>query len=94
MRNFTDQAVALGQVILQDGKWHMLTLTTLWDGTPGYAMLVDGQLAGVLNGNYTYTGVSSCAAQLPTGRWRPPHNSLARPLATGVEGCLSFSAMK
>ncbi|CAK0785312.1 hypothetical protein CVIRNUC_008519 [Coccomyxa viridis] len=56
VRNFTDQAVALGQVILQDGKWHMLTLTTLWDGTPGYAMLVDGQLAGVLNGNYTYTG--------------------------------------
>lgn len=56
IRNYTDQAIALGQVVLQDAKWHMLTLTTLWDGTPGFAMLIDGQLAGVLNGNYTYTG--------------------------------------
>lgn len=55
-RNFTDQAIALGQVVLQDAKWHMITLTTLWDGTPGYAMMIDGQLAAVLNGNYTYTG--------------------------------------
>ena len=55
-RNFTDQAIALGQIVLQDAKWHMVTLTTLWDGTPGYAMMVDGQLAAVLNGNYTYTG--------------------------------------
>ena len=55
-RNFTDQAIALGQVMLQDAKWHMVTLTTLWDGTPGYAMMIDGQLAAVLNGNYTYTG--------------------------------------
>ena len=73
VRNFTDQAVALGQVVLQDGKWHMLTLTTLWDGNPGYAMLVDGQLAGVLNGNYTYTGICSRAAQLPSGWWRHTH---------------------
>ena len=56
LRNSTDQAIALGQVILQDAKWHMVTLTTLWDGTPGYAMMIDGQLAAVLNGNYTYTG--------------------------------------
>ena len=56
IRNYTDQAIALGQVVLQDAKWHMLTLSTLWDGTPGFAMLIDGQLAGVLNGNYTYTG--------------------------------------
>lgn len=55
-RNFTDQGIALGQVVLQDAKWHMVTLTTLWDGTPGYAMMIDGQLAAVLNGNYTYTG--------------------------------------
>ena len=55
-RNFTDQAIALGQVVLQDAKWHMVTLTTLWDDTPGYAMMIDGQLAAVLNGNYTYTG--------------------------------------
>lgn len=56
VRNDTNQAIALGQIVLQDAKWHMLTLTTLWDGTPGYAMLIDGQLAGVLNGNYTYLG--------------------------------------
>lgn len=55
-RNYTNQAIALGQIVLQDAKWHMLTLTTLWDGTPGYAMMIDGQLAGVLNGNHTYTG--------------------------------------
>ena len=98
VRNFTDQAVALGQVVLQDGKWHMLTLTTLWDGTPGYAMLVDGQLAGVLNGNYTYTGTYSCAAQLPPGRWRHTYQP-CKPtgkavLAAGRHRCLLFSSIK
>ena len=80
VRNFTDQAVALGQVILQDGKWHMLTLTTLWDGTPGYAMLVDGQLTGVLNGNYTYTGISQ-ALYSYTLTYGAKNNSLASLLA-------------
>ena len=80
VRNFTDQAVALGQVILQDSKWHMLTLTTLWDGTPGYAMLVDGQLAGVLNGNYTYTGISQALYSYMLA-YGAKHNSLASLLA-------------
>ena len=55
-RNSTNPAIAKGQVVLRDAKWHMVTLTTLWDGTPGYAMMIDGRLAGVLDGNSTYTG--------------------------------------
>ena len=92
VRNFTDQAVALGQVILQDGKWHMLTLTTLWDGTPGYAMLVDGQLAGVLNGNYTYTGTcqalySYILAGAALGQ-QPCKPASMAVLAAGLKGAL------
>lgn len=56
-RNRTSPALAAGQAVLQDGAWHMLTLTTLYDGTPGYAMFVDGALAAELSGNRTYTGV-------------------------------------
>ena len=98
MCNFTDQAVALGQVILQDAKWHMLTLTTLWDGTPGYTMLVDGQLAGVLNGNYTYTGTCPCAAQSPSGwhclKLQPcKPDSMAVRLA-GCHGCSYYSTLE
>jgi hypothetical protein len=52
-RNNTDAAE---NTVLQDGKWHMLTLSTLYDGTPGYAMFLDGNITAVLDGNYTYRG--------------------------------------
>ena len=55
-RNATSAALAAGQAALQDGAWHMLTLTTLYDGTPGFAMAVDGALVAELSGNRTYTG--------------------------------------
>ena len=57
-RNGTSPALDFGQAILQDGAWHMLTLTTLYDGTPGYAMFLDGQLTAELNGNTSYTGIA------------------------------------
>lgn len=33
---------------LQDGNWHMVTVTTLLD-QPGYAMYVDGNLTAEMN---------------------------------------------
>lgn len=33
---------------VNDGSWHMITLTTLADGQPGYALFVDGVLGGAL----------------------------------------------
>ncbi|EIE21984.1 hypothetical protein COCSUDRAFT_56427 [Coccomyxa subellipsoidea C-169] len=47
-----------GRGILQDGKWHMVTLSSLYDGTRGYAMFIDGRLTAVLNGNQSYTDAS------------------------------------
>ena len=49
---------------LQDGHWHMITLTTL-PGTAGFAMYLDGVLAGELN---TTTGAACipCDDQIPT----------------------------
>lgn len=50
-----------GRGTLQDGKWHMVTLSSLYDGTRGYAMFIDGRLTAVLNGNQSYTGAQmSC----------------------------------
>ena len=46
-----------GTGMLQDGKWHMITLSSLYDGTRGYAMFIDGKLTAVLNGNQSYTGM-------------------------------------
>lgn len=46
-----------GNDILEDGRWHMVTLSSLYDDTRGYAMFIDGKLTAVLNGNQTYTGV-------------------------------------
>jgi hypothetical protein len=37
-------------VDVDDGGWHMVTLTTLGRGEKGYALYVDGRLAGELNG--------------------------------------------
>ena len=59
-RNGTSPALEFGQALLQDGAWHMLTLSTLYDGTPGYAMFLDGQLTAELNGNLSCTGMASC----------------------------------
>ena len=35
-----------GHVDLTDGKWHMITLTTRPDGSPGFSVYVDGVLGG------------------------------------------------
>jgi hypothetical protein len=37
-------------------NWHMLTLTSQPDGSSGYRMYVDGQLAAQMNNNQTYIG--------------------------------------
>ena len=49
---------------LQDGQWHMVTLTTL-PGTAGFAMYLDGALAGEFN---TTTGAACppCPDQIAT----------------------------
>lgn len=39
---------AAGSFNVSDGAWHMLTLTTLPDGSKGFRMYVDGALAGQL----------------------------------------------
>ncbi len=44
-----------GQALLQDGDWHMVTLTTLF-GTLGFAMYIDGYEAGVMSALETYYG--------------------------------------
>lgn len=53
---------------LQDMRWHMLTLTSQPDGTRGYRMYVDGQLAGQMMQNTTYVGINisiySCSSLL------------------------------
>ena len=69
-RSATSPALSAGQAILEDGAWHMLTLSTLIDSTPGYAMFIDGALAAEMNGNQSY--YSAPAAQegesMPLGR--------------------------
>lgn len=63
-RNATDSpSTDAAYGILSDGKWHMITLSSLYDNTRGYAMFVDGKLTAVLNGNETYTGTDK--GQLP-----------------------------
>lgn len=52
-------ALQAGQTILQDGKWHMATISTLPGGVKGYSLYIDGFQAGVLNGNNTYLGGST-----------------------------------
>lgn len=34
---------------MNDQQWHMLTLSTHSDGTPGYSLFLDGQAAGDLS---------------------------------------------
>ena len=36
----------IGHVNLEDGNWHMFTLTTKANGEPGYEIFVDGTLGG------------------------------------------------
>ncbi len=63
-RNGTSPALAAGQALLQDGGWHMLTLSTLFDGTPGYVLFIDGALAAEIDGNQSYYGALLVAACL------------------------------
>ena len=57
-RNGTSPALEFGQALLQDGAWHMLTLSTFYDDTPGYAMFLDGQLTAEIDGNLSYIGMA------------------------------------
>lgn len=34
------------QALLQDGRWHMATVSTLADGNRGFQLFIDGDLAG------------------------------------------------
>jgi hypothetical protein len=53
---FVGAALEAGQAILQDGNWHMATITTLAGGVNGYSLYIDGYLAGTLDGNNSYIG--------------------------------------
>eukprot|EP00884_Botryococcus_braunii_P015271 jgi/Botrbrau1/2427/Bobra.0395s0049.1 len=55
-RNSTSPALEAGQTVLQDGSWHMATITTLPGGVTGYSLYIDGYLAGTINGNNSYIG--------------------------------------
>ena len=52
-RNFSNEAPIPD---LNDGAWHMLTLTSQPDGSLGYRMYIDGTLEGQLDGNQSYIG--------------------------------------
>ena len=46
--NRTDEDYMKQIVNVNDGAWHMITLSTLEDGSDGFALYVDGDLAGML----------------------------------------------
>ncbi len=52
MSNATSTASA---ELLGDGRWHMFTLTTYAPRIKGYSIFLDGQLAGAILPNETYT---------------------------------------
>ena len=49
--NRSTEELPPGMVDVNDGQWHMITLSTLEDDSPGYALYVDGELAGMLHGD-------------------------------------------
>ena len=49
---------------VDDGQWHMITITSLEDG-PGFQMFVDGAQAGILRTNATEQGAPCKICQFP-----------------------------
>jgi hypothetical protein len=49
-------ALEAGRSLLQDGDWHMATISTLPGGVKGYRLALDGQLVASFNGNFSYIG--------------------------------------
>lgn len=47
------------QELLTDAQWHMATLTTLPNGTRGFQMYLDGQLAAEMVGSHNYFRAST-----------------------------------
>ncbi|KAK9823790.1 hypothetical protein WJX72_005525 [[Myrmecia] bisecta] len=66
-RPATFPARQAGQLLLQDGKWHMVTLTTHTDSSAGFEMWIDGALVASESANQTYTGSDGVVKTLDGG---------------------------
>jgi hypothetical protein len=60
----TEDNPVASMINVNDGAWHMITLSTLVNDSPGFALYVDGGLAGVLHQNLQ---LNNGSLAVPTG---------------------------